>query len=215
MIMGGDDKQLLFGTGAALLVLALGLVAYFSTSSSTPPPAKPPPEARARASVTKAARPDAVIPVPPRVDDATPVPEQPEAPAEQDEADEGSSLRSRLPKLHSGTQEPRVRPEHLTASIEEDLRASEAEFQACYATELERRPSAKGRALLQFSIDENSEVSSINVELRAIPSMDLKLCLQGVAEQVVFGSVDEPAIVYWPLLMWPDKGLSVQSPVGR
>ncbi len=210
--MGGDDKQLLFGTVAALLVLGLGLVAYLSSGSSPPAPTTPPPEARARASVTKAARPSALIPTPPRADAVTEPPVQPQGPAEPDE---DGARRSRLPQLASSTQEPRVRPEHLTASIETDLRASEADFQACYAAELERRPGAKGRAVLQFAIDENSEVSSINVELRAIPSMDLKRCLQGVAEEVVFGSVDEPAIVYWPLLMWPDKGLSVQAPVDR
>ncbi len=214
--MGGDDKQLLFGTAAALVVLALGLVAYLTTSSSAPSPAPPTPEARARASVTKAAQPSTIIPSPPTPDRVDPAP-PPEAadPADPPETGSGPTRRSRVPQLVSSTQEPRVRPAHLTAAIETDLRASEAAFQDCYATELETRPNAKGRAVLQFSIDENSEVSSIKVELRAIPSMDLKLCLQGVAEQVVFGGVDEPAVVFWPLLMWPDKGLSVQSPVGR
>ena len=213
--MGGDDKQLLFGTVAALLVLALGLVAYFSGSSSAPSPPIPTPEARARATVTKVSQPNLLIPAP-RSGEAGGG-EEDEAAATEAEppAADSGTRRSRLPQLGSSTREPRVRPKHLTAAIETDLRASEAAFQDCYAAELETRPDAKGRAVLQFSIDENSEVSSIKVELRAIPSMDLKLCLQGVAEQVVFGSVEEPAVVFWPLLMWPDKGLSIQSPVDR
>jgi len=214
MVMGGDDKQLLFGTGAALLVLALGLVAYCSSGSSAPSPPLPTPEARARATVTKVSQPNLLIPTSPsgEADGADGAPPTETAPPA--DADSGTR-QSRMPLLGSSTREPRVRPAHLTAAIETDLRASEAAFQDCYARELETRPDAKGRAVLQFSIDENSEVSSIKVELRAIPSMDLKLCLQGAAEQVVFGSVEEPAVVFWPLLMWPDKGLSIQSPVDK
>lgn len=194
--MGGDDKQLLFGAAAALLVLTLGLVAYLRAGSPEAPAVAPPETPTGKRLVLAGS-------------DKTQRPERSAG------ADAAAPPRSRVPMLDAGTREPRVRPAHLTAGIERDLRASEAAFQACYATELKTRPDAKGRAVLQFSIDENSEVSSIGVELRAIPSIPLKQCLEGVAQEVVFGSVDEPAVVWWPLLMWPDKGLSVQSPVVR
>jgi hypothetical protein len=188
--MGGDDKQLLIAAAAALLVLGLGLVAYFSAGSGDRPMAEPPTDA----------------------DDRVIVPAQPDLTLEKRSPPTG---RAQQPLLTATIRDPRVRPEHLTRGVEQDLRASEAEFKACYATELETNPKAKGRALLQFSIDENSEVSAINVELRAIPSMALKYCLEAAGRTVVFGSVDEPALVWWPLLMWPDKGLSIQPPVGN
>ncbi len=203
--MGGEDKQLLAGAAAALVVLAVGVVAYLYASSTDPAPDVP-------AATAVALRPSSARMRKPAVPQAA---STADAPADGDPAQKPDRRASRLPQLNSDTNVPVVRPAYLTAAIEKDLRASEAAFQACYAAELQVRPQAKGRAVLRFSIDENSEVSSISVELRAIPSMSLKFCLEGVAQEVVFGSVDEPATVWWPLLMWPDKGLSVQSPVTK
>lgn len=181
--MSGDDKQLLIGGIAALAVLGLGLGAWLFASQ--PAPSEPPRDADKR------------------------------VPVEADKAlvkgDPGQTQRAQKPLLTSTVREPRVRPEHLVHGVERSLNEQKDAFAACYATELERKPNAKGRALLQLSIDENSEVSGLNVELRGIASMGLKTCLMNATQAVVFGEIEEPALVWWPLDMWPDRGLIIQS----
>ena len=188
--MDAEDRQLLIGGLAALAVLGLGLAAYLGASS--PPPAQAPVDADRR------------IPL-----------QAHEAPRGPAAAGSSTTRRAQKPLLTSSIREPRVRPEHLSLRVGRALRTNEAAFAACYATELETSPKAKGRALLQLSIDESSEVTSANVELRGIPSLALKGCLMAAAQEIVFGEIDEPAIVWWPLDMWPDRGLIIQTAAGE
>lgn len=185
--MSGEDKQLLIGGAAALLVLGLGVAAYLGT------PSRPPVEAPASA--------EYVVPV------------QADRAEKELERQDGSSTtrRAQKPLLTGTVREPRVRPEKFVFGVERGLRTKEEAFKACYAAELEQDPKARGRALLQLSIDENSEITGANAEMRGIPSMGLKACLLKATEDIVFGEVDEPTVVWWPLDMWPDRGLIIQS----
>lgn len=151
---------------------------------------------------------------PPNISDVSVEPRETQAPVDRDSAGADRKKAAPPPTLITGLKKPSVRPWSQAGAVFTALSARQPAFQTCYDAALKERPKAKGRAILQFDLADGVLSSEVGVELRAIPSIELRDCFAAATPAVDFSAVQGQTRVLWPLLMWPDKGLSVQAPVG-
>jgi|GEM_PF-3902222 len=185
----GESRQLMVAGAAAVGVLGLGAYLWFGMAGSAPAPEAP---------------------------DVSNIAVQPRAPRAGVSADGASPERKRAappPSMVAGLKQPSVRPPEQTAAVHTALLAIEGALQACFNDVLAERPGSKGRAILQFDVTDGALAGPVAVELRAIPSPSLRDCFVAATPSADFSGVQGQTRVLWPLLMWPDKGLSVQPPV--
>ncbi len=183
----GENRQLLIAAAASLFVLGGGAFFWFGHSE---------------APVVPGNIPDVSL--------------KPVAPAPPTEADGSQSKRKKVappPTLITGLKRPSVRPWDQAGEVYSALSNHHAAYQACYELALKERPKAKGRAILQFDLEEGALSSEVGVELRAIPSLELRDCFAKATPAIDFSGVKGKTRVLWPLVMWPDKGLAVQEPI--
>ncbi|MCO4769783.1 MAG: hypothetical protein KDA24_07100 [Deltaproteobacteria bacterium] len=202
----GENRQLLIATAVALLVLGGGAFLWFGqtaeTSRSEPldtkgrslTPMMPP----TPATVTGGAPREAATPM---------------DPMEAAKTAEKNRRRNPLPSMVPGLKSPSVRPPALTQAVYASLQPLEADFQACYDTALKADRTSKGRAILMFNVENGALQGDVSVELRAIPSVELRDCFGDLVPKADFSGVQGLARVLWPLAMWPERGLVVQAPV--
>ncbi len=188
---GSENRQLLVAGAVAFAVLGAGAFLWFAPADSSAP-----------------ATPRAL----PQVATAR---DEPSAPVSAETAAPDRKQVAPIPNLVAGLKQPRVRPPEAEPALYAALTAIQPAFQACYAATLADDPSAKGRAVLQFDLQDGALNGPVAVELRVIPSVTLRDCLAAATPTADFSAVQGLTRVIWPLLMWPDKGLSVQAPVGR
>lgn len=205
----GENRQLMVAAAAAVLVLGGGAFLWFGRSAPEAP-APPPRHLSAGEPLESGER----IPEPstlaPYVSGAAGMdPAEAAATAERN--------RRKKPPVPTGVasvKEPRVRPPAAMDAVHQALIPLTEEFQGCFDTELLERKDARGRAILMFSVEDGELASDVSVELRAIPSIPLRDCFARVAQTADFSGVEGTVSVFWPLLMWADRGLILQEPVG-
>jgi len=203
----GENRQLMVGAAAAVVVLGGGAFLWFGRAA--PEPELPQVELVAADELPSGER----IPEPQAPARAA------SAAAGMDPADAAAAARKnrRKPPVPTGVasvKEPRVRPPAAMSAVHEALIPLTEAFQGCFDTELLERKDARGRAVLMFSVADGELASDVSVELRAIPSIPLRDCFAKVTRGGDFSGIEGEVTVFWPLLMWADRGLTLQEPVG-
>ncbi len=203
----GENRQLLFAAAAAALVLGGGAFFWFGPTEN---PVPPKPADLSGHSIAPAVTdvPEEPAGLTPKTDGVAEL-----TPQEKVEQAEKNRKKAPPPSLLAGLKEPRVRPNELTDSVWSALKPLESTFQGCYDELLIQDPQARGRVILIFDLEGGSLSTAITAELRAINSLSFRDCLLQAVPDADFSGVAGRARVLWPLVMWPDRGLSLQDPV--
>ena len=203
----GENRQLLVAAAAAALVLGGGAFLWFGASEEPAPAIS--------ADVSKHTIAPAVSNGTEEPGRLTPTPDGADALTPQEKVEQAEKNRKKAPppSLLAGLKEPRVRPNELTDAVWSALKPLESTFQGCYDELLVQEPQARGRVILIFDLEDGSLTSDVTAELRAINSLSFRDCLLRAVPEADFSVVAGRARVLWPLVMWPDRGLSLQDPV--
>jgi hypothetical protein len=173
----GGDRRLWVALGAAVAVLAVGLVAYLVQPEPTSSPTAPAAPLRPQAPRTAQGGASGVAPR-----------KAPEAAG------------AKLPQIP--VTKPIVAPPSDRAAVADAL--GRAPLAACWTAHHAGAATAAGTAVLKFDADASGAVTRATAQLAAVPSMELKGCFETALRGMTLPRAERDRTVAWPATLRAD-----------